>query len=587
MDRSVVLIVTCVYGFLMIYLIGTIANFFIPVNAIFSHVLMGLGVLLLGLNRKLISRYLRAKEYILIGSSFVLMACTLFIWSPAGLNYDFNLYHMQTIKWFTSENLPFGLAHLHGRLGFNVSWHLIMSILEQPLLSNGKFIFISLPILLFFYLSSLLITLCEASALLRFSAFFFLISGVCLCSAFLYFDFQAEALVLILGLLCLLFVLRIWENKETSFNDDTCFLLLCAFFSITIKVTSIVFAAACVMSVLLFYLLKKQLSALYRMLAAAAACGLLILSPMLAKSVILTGCLIYPVPFLRIGALKWSLSSASVTSEKNSITGWARWPGEAADKVLASHAWLEPWLERFFQNPIVEILLLVMLAGVILLIIQLFGDSKPGKGADPAAFLLAALIPLCSIVFWFIHAPDVRFGLAGLYGLASIVFSVAAYRILHMIIDLTSRHQSRKALAKTFTARKALSSKASGRKASEKQPSDTQIQSRASRNTAAITHYFSVSILLLMLLCCGFYITEQDGLQALQYKASLTAEALQAKNRVKAVENRTIEGQLIYTPSTSDQTYSMPLPAAPYFNPSLKIQRSTGGHYDMFWIEKE
>ena len=57
--------------------------------------------------------------------------------------------------------------------------------------------------------------------------------------------------------------------------------------------------------------------------------------------------------------------------------------------------------------------------------------------------------------------------------------------------------------------------------------------------------------------------------------------------KVEIIKNVTLEGNIIYSPLKGDQLWDANIPATPYYNPNIKIEKNIDGYYKIFWYEKK
>lgn len=152
-----------------------------------------------------------------------------------------------------------------------------------------------------------------------------------------------------------------------------------------------------------------------RRLAVAASIGASLLGTiMLARDVILSGWLLYPIDFLAM-PVDWIAPKPTLTSQW--ITAYARDPNGDAESVLASNAWLETWIPVFISSRELRFLVLVAAAAMIPIL------WKSGRRAwwTMKSTILLGLIPATfTMSAWFITAPDVRFGWGPLLSIVAV-----------------------------------------------------------------------------------------------------------------------------------------------------------------------
>ena len=114
-------------GFILIYIIGVLLNFFIKLDYLFCSIISVIGIISFIINSKYIFKDF--DEYDILILIFLLIYCSIIVINKRD-NYDTGLYHLQTIKWIKENFLPFGLANLHYEMGYNQSWFIISALIE-------------------------------------------------------------------------------------------------------------------------------------------------------------------------------------------------------------------------------------------------------------------------------------------------------------------------------------------------------------------------------------------------------------------------------------------------------------------------
>lgn len=177
-----------------------------------------------------------------------------------------------------------------------------------------------------------------------------------------------------------------------------------SFFAATINISAAPLAAG---AVLLVALHRKSFGARW---PAAVALGLL-------RSVVLSGCLVYPLAATCLSSLPWTPAPAEVKGLARMILAWARTPAQ----VLASWHWLPGWWARSVVHSLDYFTLSLLIAAGILAGAATVLWSRGGARSFLTTFALAA----CGALFWFLSAPDPRFGLGFLHALALVLVGAA------------------------------------------------------------------------------------------------------------------------------------------------------------------
>jgi hypothetical protein len=193
-------------------------------------------------------------------------------------------------------------------------------------------------------------------------------------------------------------------KNETELSGKN--VLLAAFFSVV--AVSVKLSAAPIMLIPLFMIgvqLKKA-----EFLSASQICLLVafILTPIVVRNIISTGYPFYPSSFAAIYPTEWRIKESGILKLQHYITAYARYPvlQSNADKEyhLSLTEWLPVWWKHLYLIDIFLILLVIM--GIFPVLFFINAWKKTYSGKELAAFFIA----LTGSVFWFIEAPDPRFG---------------------------------------------------------------------------------------------------------------------------------------------------------------------------------
>ncbi len=110
--------------------------------------------------------------------------------------------------------------------------------------------------------------------------------------------------------------------------------------------------------------------------------------------------------------------------EYDLIKSWARKPYlSPEDKVMESWDWFSPWFIDLLKTPSFQIAFFLFFFGIIG-VIYFNAKTKQQTKAYLSEIALPATLSFIGILFWFGMAPAPRFGLAFIYGLSVLLFSV-------------------------------------------------------------------------------------------------------------------------------------------------------------------
>ena len=345
----------------------------------------------------------------------LIIACLIFISildlaSRTPNNPDTAIYHAQAIHWIESYRAVPGLGNLTSRLAYNSNWLVLNALFSYAWVNPQSYH--AMPgllslVCLFYFLSGLYQILTKKgspSAWVKtiLIPIFFIIVPSEVSSP----GTDLPAVLFAWVLLCESLD-PVWQ--PSSVNQGKQFLLG----------SLVVFAATIKLSILpllllpsitgIFYLWKKNPGWSLKM----GLLGISVAVPWLARNVILSGYLIYPMPWLDLFSFDWKIPREAAQSEVLSITNWARhiWIGSSQHNYALP---LQDWVPLWFKAETINRRLLVVSAALGMLIYAFMFVIKPARlwlsrwGLNTVwnVFITA----FCGCLFWFLTAPDFRFG---------------------------------------------------------------------------------------------------------------------------------------------------------------------------------
>lgn len=346
------------------------------------------------------------KGWWLVG--LLLLALVLDLSTRRAANPDTGIYHAQAIRWIETYPAVPGLGNLHTRLAFNSAWLVANAQFSLAFLGGQSFHALPGLFLAVFGLTALagLRRMAQGAArpsdwlaaLLLPLAFF----TIAVESSSPGTDFPAILLVW--------FVLIEWMREQEQPDPDAVrpvLLALIAVFAVTVKLSV---APIALFAVLIFArYLRRQL---FRPAVLIAAGTVLILTPWLARNVVLSGYLVYPEAGLDLFAVDWKIPAQTAENEKITIQAWARIPREEKTIVQAMPlaTWAKIWY--FNQDKSDQALLWgIGLGPLSWALAGLFSRKARAKLKEPLRrYALGYGVFLAGLAFWFASAPDLRFG---------------------------------------------------------------------------------------------------------------------------------------------------------------------------------
>jgi hypothetical protein len=508
-------------GFSMTISILQVSNLFSAIGLRTTMALVGFGLGSLCLHfARLRTVHLRGPS----GWKVILLALAL-IWISnralqAPLVEDSGIYHFSSIRWANQFPLPPGLGNLHGRLAFNQSYFLYVAFLNNfPVVGFGHNLANSL------LLAAAIFTVCEKDLkyqphelyrhlnrlLIPFTLFF---CATCYRSNPPLISSptpDAAVFAVEIALIALLFEYFAGSRMaEADARTTLVAIVWLAAVAITLKLITLVFAGVTLVSAVTIALRFRIMRwTTMRSLAFAA----FVLLCWVIRGVVASGYLVYPIPSTGL-PVHWKIPEHLVLDEFNGIGAWARLPYHPWREVIGSWNWIPQWLFRILDRP--DTIAAFGLMSFSLIYFVLARKASPRRTNSAIGSISVILgIGLCSLIFWFLSAPDPRFLGAVLWivllGMVGLVFD----RVL------------------------------------------LEEQIRLSK------------ILLLLSWIAVVLCFARNGLAITYLTKGKLAESMTKPDLKRSI---TGSGLTIYTPVQGDECWDAPLPCTPYFRPQLRLR---------------
>lgn len=519
-----------VFGIAALTTVAIILNFVLPITSgwVIAALVIGCGLYLW--------RCRRVGIPVMTGSQVIVAVIIIlilsFIASRLEYGYDAGFYHLPTVKWISESALPFGLVNLHGRFGFNSSW--------LPLAALTRFEFADRY---FFGGSALLLSVCAlkiAQAIQRLrsdegwraSNIFMVLIAMAVTAWPVRVNVSSpgsDLPVFVLTLLVTYLMLSAFEQPG-QMTYYLCATTVLALFTLTIKYSA---APLVLMPLSLFLAAYRQRLPLYlkRLAFLAIILGAMLVLPWIARSTIVSGCIVYPVLSTCL-PVQWSAPVGLVETEITIIRSWARIPAFPTDLTMVGWNWVLTWLRKFLTSPDIVILAPLFVSGSAVLAFK--------RNRSQSFYLIWIVGPLMlGILFWFFGAPDLRFGAGYFWAITLCVLSIGIQR-----------------------AREA---------------SVTNAIYRALRNIwlGGIALWVSAFAILIFVLTDG----------ANLFKIQSVSDVLWTLPYLPAPELSTQATQSgVILNVVSQDCWLAPVPCTPYFNSNLRLQPLADGRL-MFWFD--
>ncbi len=436
-DRS--LFDLAILGLLLVSAIGLVANFVLPLRPYLVIATTVVGVVCFVLHRKLLWVSLGRRPIAMLAVLAALLAMDGIGVLITPLSYDTGLYHLQVIEWLEQAPKVFGLVNLHYRFGVNSIWFLDASMFD---FIRGSHVCI-------FLLNTTLFTIVLGALIQP------VIGGVARQSLPRISDLYAVivAAVLLVNPTTIMFnqlfagpendlpgallvVYAFWAFLrlfETDVDREAWLLqlLVAGVLAVMVKITT---APVLLLLPVAGYAMVRRDPRRGRGLLGnpILLCLVVAGAAWMTTGVISSGCIAFPIGSSCIAALPWTPPIADITAFATLITAWARLPNAHVWEAAHGWAWLKDWpsmmlARRIFIPGMSWSLALAAGIGVALALAERFalkaGRHDRPSAPGPFAIGYAIVVGCLGNLFWFLAAPDPRFGIGFLLALPALVIA--------------------------------------------------------------------------------------------------------------------------------------------------------------------
>ncbi|WP_061273046.1 LIC_10190 family membrane protein [Leptospira interrogans] len=413
----------------------SLVSLFLPITILVLFIFLSFCFVFLYFERKnlkLLTFGLIHKNIIIIITFPFLLSALVFSLNPP-FAYDSGLYHIQSIKWIQEYSVVPGLANLHGRFGFNPNIFTIFALTSLKEIFKQEIFSVNFVI----YSILVLHSINRIYKILKQEGFTnsFLLHSIVLFLILEQFMSLSSPTPDLISIVLPLYILTNLPKNEngihSKLNLENYFSsIILSVYTISVKLATI---PLCILILLLIIRYKFD----GKKLLIVISIIFLILLPWLIRNVILSGYLIYPFSAIDIFNFDWKVPLNAVVSEKLSITGWARNPGEGYKEAAQMKFW--EWFPIWW-NTISKLnrlfIVISFLSPIFIFIYSLFKKIK--IDFQTFAILFTSWI---GVIFWILLAPDIRFGKAflGVSAISPLLYFNFKINFFPIIISKTSK----------------------------------------------------------------------------------------------------------------------------------------------------
>ena len=406
------------YGLLTLCLIAIFLNLFFPLTY-FKEIFLIIGLILFSKN------YKKKLYKINFFNIFLISVVLVFIFKINGLAYDSALYHLQVIKWISNYKISFGLSNLEPRFGINSLWHIFISFLNVNYLGL-KFVYI------FNYLPLVILIAEFFKKEKSFLSDLFLFFSICFIFTFaIIHPFQNGVMLNLIGspevdtVAMTFFILSLYTFikylKEKKIEDKNLIFIISSI-TLLVKISHL---SAIFFAIIIFFSQPKIIW--FTRLNFAI---LLLTIFWIIRSLILSGCMIFPAARTCFNNLYWSHPIDNVILNANAWTSFSRdtrlrLKAGDFDHTINSFNWVKPWINDYlFNTAFFKAMAFVFTVSILIFLLKKIIKIKSYKIPKKILFLIP--IYLISFYIWFKN-PEIRLGYGPLVTITSVSITLVMY----------------------------------------------------------------------------------------------------------------------------------------------------------------
>jgi hypothetical protein len=388
------IIMATVYAqlFSLFYKVGTVANIVLVIASVVVYIVYW---------REIYGNIRSFKSWFIIPLVLIWCYCT----SRGYIHYDSDLYHAQSIRWIEEYGIVKGLGNIHVRFAYNSSFFALQALYSMKPLTGVSLHAVNGFIALL--LSNEVVRLAlipkkgrvEISDFARAGAFYYL--------TVIYREIVSPATDY--TIMCIIFYIIIkWlvllERDEESVVPYS---LICVagVYAVSVKLTA---------GVILLILIKPAYmlirDRLWGDIARFILMGVVTILPWIARTVVISGYVLYPCAAIDIFDVDWKISATRVVADAAEIKTWGRGLYDASLVDLKISEWFPNWFDTTLSKLGKILVSLDLVCIVVFALLLIIGIYRRDKKALDRLLVLGAVI--ASYVFWQTSAPLLRYGYA-------------------------------------------------------------------------------------------------------------------------------------------------------------------------------
>ncbi len=408
--------IVCFIGMTLIGIISFYISLFVPLYFGIKLALQipALMILIKSAKRKeLISQIRKTfidfsiSDYIILST---IMLMILFLSTSEIIHPDSLNYHVFSTQIFDKYGTIPGLANLKPQFGFQSIWFSALAFFDFPVSQTGPLFILNGSVMI--WISIFLISKAvgkmgiKSGPPLLNNGFWYLILILFFILSWTQIRLTASSLSPdFIAAVSILLAFYFFTNKEYLISQERSD-LLSVFFS-TIAIT-IKLSAAPVLLLPAFIIGDWIMRGKWLFAFRIAICLILLSAPVLIRNVISSGYPFYPSSLAAIYPFDWKIDSFRIIQLQHYITSYARFPIIMSNVVqeynIPIRIWLPTWWRHLYL--IDKTLILIIAFGIPTVMLFFRTWIRLFSLRTFAAFFVA----ITGVLFWFVEAPDPRFG---------------------------------------------------------------------------------------------------------------------------------------------------------------------------------
>ncbi len=440
-------------GLFWITAVGTAINFAVPLSSWLTTGMTVVGVAL-GVRHFAIVR--RALHHL---TRLDVVACLFFLFFFSYLAYireyhaDTEAYHLPWITWLHESRTPVGIVHMGNALGFNSLWFVTAAWFWVPGLSLASVFSINAVIMTLFFIAmyQAVVTAWRWNEPRLSSWYALAVLGFLFTGGISFIKIigspNTDIPAALLTIYCFYLALRLSDEEFMSarYMREWGLLVALSLFAVFIKLSQLPILILPLVYGVRIYRVASHLWFDRGVLAIITVSGVLSVF-WLIRGLFTSGCLFYPLPQSCLTWVPWVATLDLAIPQQNAIRAYGLYGQSGINPGFDDWTWFSSWWQRFTEHHFVRGMMFMLMLGLLVVVLSwarhywltsrrvvVDDDLRHSNrkqvpvNLQPAGWL--AGLSLVAIVYWFLSAPDIRFGygyLTAFVALMLVIFIAAS-----------------------------------------------------------------------------------------------------------------------------------------------------------------